>query len=142
MSATQDYVSLDWIKAELFQTFEQAQNALQSVAVSLDDDSSMRACLTAIHQVHGTLKMVQLDGPTQIAAEMEALAQSLMAESIEDVGMAQETLMQALLQMPSYLDRIHREQQDSPDVVVSLVNALRDAREAEPLPNAKALDPL
>ena len=142
MSATQDYVSLDWIKAELFQTFEQAQNALQSVAVSLDDDSSMRACLTAIHQVHGTLKMVQLDGPTQIAAEMEALAQSLMAESIEDVGLAQETLMQALLQMPSYLDRIHREQQDSPDVVVSLVNALRDAREAEPLPNAKALDPL
>ncbi len=140
MSATQDYVSLDWIKAELFQTFEQAQNALQSVAVALDDGSSMRACLTAIHQVHGTLKMVQLDGPTQIAAEMEALAQGLMAESIEDVGLAQETLMQALLQMPSYLDRIHREQQDSPDVVVSLVNALRDAREAAPLPNASALD--
>ena len=71
MSATQDYVALDWIKAEISQTLEQAQHALEAVAASAADTSSMRACLTAIHQVHGTLKMVQLDGPMQIAAEME-----------------------------------------------------------------------
>ena len=71
MSTTQDYVALEWIKGEIFQLFEQAQNALEAVAVSPDDAGSMRACLTAIHQAHGTLKMVQLVGPTHIVAEME-----------------------------------------------------------------------
>ncbi len=65
MSATQDYVALDWIKGEIAQTLEQAQYALEAVASSSEVPSNMRACLTAIHQVHGTLKMVQLEGPTK-----------------------------------------------------------------------------
>ncbi|MDP4911284.1 MAG: Hpt domain-containing protein, partial [Pseudomonadales bacterium] len=133
MSATQDYVALDWIKAEISQTLEQAQHALEAVAASAADTSSMRACLTAIHQVHGTLKMVQLDGPMQIAAEMEELAQGLLGESIADVPLAQETLMQSILQMPAYLNRIQREQQDSPAFVGLLVNELRVARGEAPL---------
>ena len=128
MSTTQDYVALEWIKGEIFQLFEQAQNALEAVAVSPDDAGSMRACLTAIHQAHGTLKMVQLVGPTHIVAEMEELAQGLMGKSVKDVSLGQETLMQALLQMPGYLDRIHREQQDAPEFVRLLVNELRVAR--------------
>ena len=128
MSTTQDYVALEWIKGEIFQLFEQAQNALEAVAISPEDAGSMRACLTAIHQAHGTLKMVQLVGPTDIVAEMEELAQGLMGKSVKDVRLGQETLMQALLQMPGYLDRIHREQQDAPEFVGLLVNELRVAR--------------
>jgi chemosensory pili system protein ChpA (sensor histidine kinase/response regulator) len=132
MSATQDYVALDWIKGEIFQTLEQAQYALEAVANSSEDSSSMRACLTAIHQVHGTLKMVQLTGPTDIAAEMEELAQGMMNKSLPDEGKGQEALMQAILQMPGYLDRIHREQRDSPEFADLLVNELRIARGEAP----------
>jgi chemosensory pili system protein ChpA (sensor histidine kinase/response regulator) len=133
MSATQDYVALDWIKGEIAQTLEQAQYALEAVANSSDVPSNMRACLTAIHQVHGTLKMVQLEGPTKIAAEMEELAQGMMNKSLPDEAVGQETLMQAILQMPSYLDRIHREQRDLPEFVGLLVNELRGARGEAPL---------
>jgi len=132
MSATQDYVALDWIKGEISQTLEQAQYALEAVANSSEDSSSMRACLTAIHQVHGTLKMVQLTGPTDIAAEMEELAQGMMNNSLPDEAKGQEALMQAILQMPGYLDRIHREQRDSPEFADLLVNELRIARGEAP----------
>ncbi|MFT6038600.1 MAG: chemosensory pili system protein ChpA (sensor histidine kinase/response regulator), partial [Candidatus Azotimanducaceae bacterium] len=132
MSATQDYVALDWIKREISQTLEQAQYALEAVANSSEDSSSMRACLTAIHQVHGTLKMVQLTGPTDIAAEMEELAQGMMNQSLPDEAKGQEALMQAILQMPGYLDRIHREQRDSPEFADLLVNELRIARGEAP----------
>jgi chemosensory pili system protein ChpA (sensor histidine kinase/response regulator) len=132
MSATQDYVALDWIKGEIAQTLEQAQFALEAVASSSEVSSNMRACLTAIHQVHGTLKMVQLEGPTNIAAEMEELAQGMMNKSLPDEVVGQETLMQAILQMPGYLDRIHREQRDSPEFVGLLVNELRIARGEAP----------
>ena len=110
MSATQDYVALDWIKGEITQTLERAQYALEAVAEAPEDKSHLRSCLTAIHEAHGTLKMVELEGPTQVAAEMEALAQALMNGASPDKARAQEILMQVILQMPNYLDRIQREQ--------------------------------
>ncbi|MGK0337831.1 MAG: chemosensory pili system protein ChpA (sensor histidine kinase/response regulator), partial [Candidatus Azotimanducaceae bacterium] len=133
MSAGQDFVALDWIKADISETLEKAQHSLESVAEKGDDASSMRACLTALHQVHGTLKMVEIEGPVLVAGEMEALAQALMNNDVPDVGHAQELLMQTILQMPAYLDRIQREQQDNPQFVRPTVNNLRVSRGAEKL---------
>ncbi|MFN3238869.1 MAG: Hpt domain-containing protein, partial [Pseudomonadales bacterium] len=133
MSASQDFVALDWIKADISETLTRAQQSLEVVAEQGDDPSSMRACLTALHQVHGTLKMVEIEGPVLVAAEMEALAQALMNEEVPDVGHAQELLMQTILQMPGYLDRIQREQQDNPQFVRPTVNNLRVSRGAEKL---------
>ena len=128
MSASQDYVALDWIKDEIGATLKQAQNALEAVAESPSDSSSMRSCLTAIHQVHGTLRMVELKGPTQVAEEMELLAQSLMNQSVDDIERAQEILMQAILQVPTYLERIQRNQSDDPRDLLPIVNNLRLVR--------------
>ena len=128
MSATQDYVALDWIKGEITLTLERAQHALETVAATPADTSSMLSCLTSIHQAHSTLKMVEIEGPIQVAAEMEQLAQGLVNGEIPDQLRAQEILMQTILQMPSYLDRIQTEQRDSSDFVISVVNNLRVAR--------------
>ena len=140
MSATQDYVALDWIKGEITQTLERAQYALEAVAEAPEDKSHLRLCLTAIHEAHGTLKMVELEGPTQVAAEMEALAQALMNGASPDKARAQEILMQVILQMPNYLDRIQREQKDSPDFVIAAVNNLRVARGAAKLAGTGVTD--
>ncbi|MBT5790489.1 MAG: hypothetical protein HOI11_08460, partial [Gammaproteobacteria bacterium] len=131
MSGTQGYVALEWIRGELKNTLHDAQVGLEAVSESDDAATSMRTCLTAIHQVHGTLKMVQLEGPTQMAAEMEQVAQSLMNSSITEVRLAQETLMQAILQLPAYLDRLHREQEDSEKNYLPMVNNLRAVRGEE-----------
>ena len=133
MSANQDFVALDWIKADISETLEQAQHALESYAELGQDSSSIRTCLTSLHQVHGTLKMVQIEGPTDMALEMEAVAQALMNETVPDQGAAQEVLMQSILQMPGYLDRIQRDQQDIPDFVATVVDNLRVSRGAERL---------
>ena len=100
-------------------------------AESPDDTGSLRACLTALHQVNVTLQMVQLDGPTQVAREMEDMAQALMNSSVPDVEKAQEVLMQSILQMPAYLYRIQREQADTEANYMPIVNNLRLARGEE-----------
>ena len=138
MSGTQGYVALEWIRAELETTLHNAQAELEAVSESADATTSMRTCLTAIHQVHGTLKMVQLEGPTQVAAEMEQVAQSLMNNSITEVRSAQETLMQAILQLPAYLDRLHREQEDAEKNYLPLVNSLRAVRGEDRIQGAGA----
>ncbi|MFT5098520.1 MAG: chemosensory pili system protein ChpA (sensor histidine kinase/response regulator) [Planctomycetaceae bacterium] len=130
MSASQDFVALDWIKADISETLVKAQHSLESVSENGEDAINMRACLTALHQVHGTLKMVEITGPVLVAAEMEALAQALMNNQVPDVGHAQELLMQTILLMPAYLDRIQREQQDNPQFVRPTVNNLRVSRGA------------
>ena len=131
MSASQDYVALDWIKGEIGQTLNQAKDALEAVAESPDDATRMRPCLTALHQVHGTLKMVELAGPTTLASEMEQLAQALMSGNVPEVAEAQEALMRSILQMPPYLDKIQREQADPESNYLPIVNSLRSARGEE-----------
>ncbi|MCZ6501703.1 MAG: Hpt domain-containing protein, partial [Gammaproteobacteria bacterium] len=138
MRATQDYVALDWIKGEVSQILDQARHALEAAAESPDDAGSMRSCLTSLHQVHGTMKMVELSGPAQVADEMEQLAQSLMNNSVPDVSRAQEMLMQTILQMPGYLDLIQREQSDSEQNYLPMVNNLRITRGAERIGGAGA----
>lgn len=128
MTASQDYVALDWIKGEVGQTLEKAQQALVTVSESSDDAEAMRSCLTSIHQVHSTLKMVELSGPVQIAEEMESLAQALMNNSVGELEKGQEALMQSILQLPRYLDRIQKEQKELPQASLSIVNTLRVAR--------------
>lgn len=133
MSAKQDYVALDWIKDAISQILDQAEQALETAAQSAGDASSMRACLTSLHQVHGTLQMVELEGPTILSREMEEVAQALMNNEVPDVGGAQEVLMQAILQLPGYLDRVQKEQRESPASIRPLINDLRVSRGAEPI---------
>ena len=128
MSERQDYVALEWIKQEIAETLENAQQELQAVADSPDNASSMRSCLTAIHQVHGTLKVLGLEVALQFAEEMEATAQSLMNDSVPDAPRTQEILMQAILQMPMYLEQVQNDQQESLEQILPIINGLREVR--------------
>lgn len=130
MTTSQDFVALDWIKGEVGQTLEKAQQSLMAASESSDKDQTdnMKDCLASIHQVHSTLRMVELSGPIQIAEQMEMLAQALADNSVSQVTQAQETLMQAILQMPRYLERVLREQKELPQASGSIVNNLRGAQ--------------
>ena len=67
-----EHFALDWIKGELEETLDQARHALESYAESGDEDTGrMRLCLTQLHQVHGTLVMLGLEGVSLLADEME-----------------------------------------------------------------------
>lgn len=128
MNAALDFVALEWVKDEVGQTLNQAQHALQAVSDSPQEAENMKTCLTAIHQVHGTFLMVALKGPTEIAKEMESLAQAIFDNNVSEVMRAQETLMQAILQMPRYLESLHKQQRELPQLSLSIVNNLRKAR--------------
>lgn len=88
----------------------------------------MRFCLTYVHQVHGTLQMVEFYGAALLAEEMEQLSKALMEGRVANQGEALEVLMQAILQLPVYLDRIQTARRDLPMVVLPLLNDLRAAR--------------
>ena len=61
----------------------------------------MSFCLTYVHQVHGTLQMVEFFGAALLAEEMEQLARALLEGRVANQGEALEVMMQAILQLPS-----------------------------------------
>ncbi|EQD65201.1 sensor histidine kinase/response regulator, partial [mine drainage metagenome] len=73
-----DFTTLGWVKSELDETLRQARLSLEAFVQDQADTSQMRFCATYLHQVHGTLRMVELYGAAMVAEEMEQLAKSLL----------------------------------------------------------------
>ena len=128
MSDRHDYLALDWVRGEIQETLNQAQQALEAFVENPDDATRMRFCQAHLHQVYGTLQMVEFYGAALLAEEMEKLAQALLEGRVGNVSDGQETLMRALLQLPPYLDRVASNRRDLPVVLLPLLNDLRAAR--------------
>ena len=128
MAEHHDYQALEWVKGEIDETLKQAQQSLEAFVDNPDDSTRMRFCLTHLHQVYGTLQMVEFYGAALVAEEMEKLAQALLNQTAPHVADAQEVLMRAILQLPVYLDGIKTARRDMPVVVLPLLNDLRAAR--------------
>ncbi len=128
MSDTRSFMALNWVRDEIEGTLKQAQVALEAYAESGRDATQARQCLSRLHQVHGTLQMVELTGAVAFAAELEAVAQALMDGTLGDETRAQEALMEGILQLAAHLDRVQRGAADELGPYRSLLNRLRVAR--------------
>ena len=123
-----DSIALDWVRGEIQDTLTQGQHALEAYVENRDDTARLRFCLNYLHQVHGTLQMVELYGAALLTEEMEKLTQAILNESVTSVDDAVEVLMQAILQLPQYLEHLDSSQDDFPMVLLPLLNDLRAAR--------------
>ncbi|MEM9621102.1 MAG: Hpt domain-containing protein [Pseudomonadota bacterium] len=125
MASSREHFALDWIKSDLLETLNEARIALDEYAEGPGDEPRLRACLTSVHQVHGTLVMLELEGVTLLADHIEQLAQAMLAGTVADRGLAGQYLMQGILELPGYLDELQRGGQDSTGPTLTLVNEIR-----------------
>ena len=124
-----DYTTLAWVKGELDETLKQARHALEAYVEDPADVSQMRFCATYLHQVQGTLRMVELYGAAMVTEEMEHLAAALLdGGAIADRDEAYGVLMRGIMQLPDYLERLQTGHKDIPIVLLPLLNDLRAAR--------------
>ena len=123
-----DFTTLTWVKSELDETLKQARNALEAYVEDPTDASQMRFCATYLHQVQGTLRMVELYGAAMVTEEMEHLASSLQNNEVGDRDDAYTVLMRGIVQLPDYLERLQSGHKDIPIVLLPLLNELRAAR--------------
>ncbi|MCK9238142.1 MAG: Hpt domain-containing protein [Thiopseudomonas sp.] len=141
MGERHDYVALEWVKGEIAETLKQARQALEDYVENPEDSSRLSFCLTYIHQVHGTLQMVEFFGAALLAEEMEKLSQALLDNNVPNLNEALEVMMQAILQLPLYLERIQTARRDLPMVILPLLNDLRAARDEKLLSETSLFNP-
>ena len=91
----------------------------------------------------------QLHDYLVLAEEMEAVVQAMLDDNVSHAAEAREVLMQAILQLPNYLDHIKLGRRDLPVVLLPVLNDLRGARGESLLsetslfqPTLKSVEPL
>jgi chemosensory pili system protein ChpA (sensor histidine kinase/response regulator) len=130
MNERQDYIALEWVAGEIGETLKQASQALKAYIANRDDVSKLRFCLTHIHQVHGTLQMVEFFGAALLAEEMESLAHDLSQGSIHNshIEDALLVLQSAIVQLPLYLKKVKQNRHGLPATLLPVLNDLRAVR--------------
>lgn len=123
-----DVSTLNWVKGEIDETLKQARIALETFAENGDDANQLQFCISYLHQVAGTLQMVELRGAAKFASEIEHVAVALQQGKVTDRDAAFEVLMRAILQLPDYLESLQSGAGDNPIVLLALLNELRQAR--------------
>ena len=120
---------LSWVKGEIDHTLGLASAALEQYAEDPTDPSAreaLQSCLGHLHEVTGTLRMVEVQGGILLAEEMEQLLLALVGGHVE--SSAAEVLVRALLPLPDYLERLQNGARDFPIVLLPIINELRAAR--------------
>ena len=128
-----DHTALGWVKPEIDETLRQARIEIEAHLEDAADGASMRACADHLHQVLGTLRMLELQAPAMVADEMEQLARALAAGGVEASEEGCAALMRGIVQLPDYLERLQGGHRDIPIVLLPLLNELRNARGVEAL---------
>ena len=136
-----DFTTLQWVKPELDETLAMAREALESYVDNPGNRGAMRACADNLHQVHGTLRMVELYGAAMVTDEMETLAISLMEDHVAHREEAYAALMRGLMQLPDYLERLSGGHRDVPVVLLPLLNDLRSSRGQQALHESALFTP-
>ncbi len=136
-----DLSTLGWVKTEIDETLKQARLALESFAENPSDKTRLRFCVTHLHQVVGTLLMVELDGAAMLAKETEALAEAVINDQAVPDSKVFDVLTRGILTLPDYLARLQYGQLDVPLKHLTLINELRAAHDAPPISELELFSP-
>ncbi len=129
MNARSDQdTNIGWIKSELDETLSLARQALEVYVENPNDEAQLRFVSTHMHQIVGTLQLVELYGASLLAEETELVVNDLIEGKIKQLDDAYEVVMRAILQLPTYLDHIQQGFKDNPVNLLPILNDLRTTR--------------
>ncbi len=122
--------TLDFVGRELNVTLSDARTALENYVEQPDNVTLLERCAQELHQVQGVLRVLEIYGAALLAEEMEQVASYLLATVSERKSQAEslDALMRAMVQLPSYLERVLAGGRDLALVLLPLLNDLRAVR--------------
>jgi len=122
--------TFDFVGRELNATLAEARTALESYVEQPLNFALLERCARELHQVQGVLRVLEIYGAALLAEEMEHVARYLLATAAERKSQAEslDALMRAMVQLPSYLERVLAGGRDLALVLLPLLNDLRAVR--------------
>jgi chemosensory pili system protein ChpA (sensor histidine kinase/response regulator) len=122
-----DLGPLTWVKGEIDQALLRAEEAL-GLFVDSDDPTQLKFCRTHVHQVHGALDIVGLNGITELTESLEALLLALEEKRLPSTAPALAAIREALASVSQYLDDLMAGEPHQPLRVFPVFRQLAEMR--------------
>src|SRR6266700_3096608 len=123
-----DVGPLSWVKGEIDHAIHRAQEALRAFAANSADPAQLKSSQSHLHQAHGALSIVGLDGVTRLSEELESLLAGIEKEAslrkAEIFGLAERAFDGIL----AYLDQLMAGNPNQPLRLYRLYRDLVSAR--------------
>ena len=101
-----DVGPLSWVKGEIDHAIQRAQEGLRAFAADSADAAQLKSSQSHLHQAHGALSIVGLEGITRVSEELEGLLAGIEKEAslrkTEIFGLVE----RALSGIRTYLDQL------------------------------------
>ncbi|WP_374482081.1 Hpt domain-containing protein [Zoogloea sp.] len=126
-----DLGPLTWVKGEIDLALGRAADALAEASSSPDRLGRIKFAQTHLHQAHGALSIVGLDGLTQFSDQLDRLLGELAAQQIACTPEISQLAARCIAAIGNYLDELTRGQPDQALRLFDLYAELAAARGQE-----------
>ncbi len=122
--------TLHIVAKELAATLNDARASLEAYAERSDQRALLEKCADQLHSAHGALRLVEVYGAALLAEEMEHVTRYLLSSDNDQKRQVDglDALMRAMVQLPTYLERVLSGGRDLALVLLPLLNDLRSVR--------------
>jgi chemosensory pili system protein ChpA (sensor histidine kinase/response regulator) len=122
--------TLHIVAKELATTLNDARASLEAYADRPDQRALLEKCADHLHSAHGVLRLVEVYGAALLAEEMEHVTRYLLSSDNDQKRHIDglDALMRAMVQLPTYLERVMSGGRDLALVLLPLLNDLRSVR--------------
>ncbi len=141
MGTPPEVIGIDWVKQNVAQALLQAEDNLKRFLDEGRDEFDLQACRDSVHQVHGSLQMVGLEGATCLTQDLELLLDQLLDGGLQGDDQVWIAIVQAILYLPCYLNDAARNGKESPQLLMGAINDIRAVIGAPTLTQRDLFDP-
>jgi hypothetical protein len=128
--------SLNLVRDELFTTMEEAESSLEQFIAERNNGSLLQQAVESLHQVRGTLNLIELAGAELLAQEVLDQATDIPAGAGEERDVQLSALSNALHVLRRYLESVEAHRQEMPELLLPAINDLRQAGGQPALPES------
>ncbi|MEE4175025.1 MAG: response regulator [Xanthomonadales bacterium] len=135
--------ALGWIREDLDREIERMRAQIEAIA---DNANPGQAALDGASERLGELARIfetlMMDGARQVTAEMQRLVEFLGRARVPDREAVTAALVEAVVVLPAYLDRLQSGKRDLPVLLLPLINQMRESTGDDPLSEGTVFSPL
>jgi hypothetical protein len=128
--------SFDLVKSEIEQTIRQAENRLARFQENRESDQDLQNCLDCLNQLRGIFTLVELRGGVLLCEEAVSTCNNVPVGATTDKNILLTTLNKGLFVLRRYVEYHHHQRQDHPNLLLPVINELREARNESVYPES------
>jgi len=132
---------LTWVRPDLDKHLNQIRTQVEHISNSANSGDAVENTAEHLLQLKYTFEALMLQGATLVIEEMIAVCDELKDSNIRDRQKAYGAMMDAIVVLPSYLDRLQAGHHDLPILLLPVINELRAAYNANIVSEATLFAP-